>query len=295
MGFSPWPPREQQAWASPCAGPMAAACQQPWLCSRLGQGDITKLLRSERGGEQDPKSPKNRVSNRGPALQAGLGPGASCAAQPGERPVVGRASGQTASASSRRAPVSPARAPHTFRAQRESRTCSRPPTRVGGGGAARRRGRIPGSDATTGARRAFPPLANGFALARRGFSCDPGPAPGTLAMDGEAALWLTGWLPWSSGACGGIPPLPPPGRLPPLSAPRVAAQGAAGRMVARGGAACEGSDSVTPLSGGRLDSGSLLGGGVRVNLDSVSSGYPPPPPVSSRLVLASFPCRGESI
>lgn len=83
MEFSHWPPREQQAWASPCAGRMAAACQQPWLYSRPGQGDITKLLRSERGGERDPKSPKNRVSNRRPALQAGLGPRAGRAAQPG--------------------------------------------------------------------------------------------------------------------------------------------------------------------------------------------------------------------
>lgn len=61
MEFSHWPPREQQAWASPCAGRMAAACHQPWLGSSPGQGDITKLLRSERGGERDPKSPKNRI------------------------------------------------------------------------------------------------------------------------------------------------------------------------------------------------------------------------------------------
>lgn len=83
--FSHWPPREQQARASPCAERMAAACQQPWLGSSPGQGDITKLLRSERGGERDPKSPKNRVSNRGPAFQAGPGPGtrASRAAEPG--------------------------------------------------------------------------------------------------------------------------------------------------------------------------------------------------------------------
>lgn len=198
MEFSHWPPREQQAWASPCAGRMAAACHQPWLGSSPGQGDITKLLRSERGGERDPKSPKNRVSNRGPALQAGPGTGPGPRASRAAELVVGPASGQTASASSRRAAVSPpARPPHTFRAQRESRTCSRPPTRGGGGGggSARRRGRIPGSDATTGARRAFPPLANGFTLARRGLSCDPGPAPGTLTMDGEAALWLGGWLP----------------------------------------------------------------------------------------------------
>lgn len=44
-------------------------------------------------------------------------------------------------------------------------------------------------------------------------------------------------------------------------------------MVARGGAGCEGSDSVAPLCGGRLDSVSFLGG-VRVTLDSVSSAPP---------------------
>ncbi|KAM7329757.1 hypothetical protein ACRRTK_011370 [Alexandromys fortis] len=165
------------------------ACQQPWLCSRPGLGDITKLLRSERGGEQNPKSPKNRVSNRGPALQAGPGPRASSAARPRERPCSRAGLGTNSLGALRSRPrcprlsaahlPCPARPAHLLRA----------PTRVGGGGAARRRGRIPGSDATAGARRAFPPLANGFALVRRGLSCDPGPAPGTPAMDGEAALW----------------------------------------------------------------------------------------------------------
>ncbi|XP_005351804.2 transcription factor p65 [Microtus ochrogaster] len=183
VGFSHQPRPAQQAWASPCARRTAAACQQPWLCSRPGLGDITKLLRSERGGEQNPKSPKNRVSNRGPALQAGPGPRASSAAQPQERPCSRAGLGTNSLGALRSLPrcprlsaahlPCPARAAHLLQA----------PTRVGGGGAARRRGRIPGSDATAGARRAFPPLANGFALARRGLSCDPGPAPGTPAMD----------------------------------------------------------------------------------------------------------------
>lgn len=191
MGFSHPPLRAQQAWASPCAGRTARACQQPWLGSRPGQGDITKLLRWERGGERDPKSPKNRVSNRGPALQAGPGPRASqrrCAAGSGLRPGGPRT--DRLGGLPPRSGVPTRAPPHAARLPRPARVAHLPsaPTRVGDGGAARRRGRIPGSDATTGARRAFPPLANGFALARRGLSCDPGPAPGTPAMDGEAAL-----------------------------------------------------------------------------------------------------------
>lgn len=270
--FSHRPRRAQQAWASPCARRTAAACQQPWLCSSPGLGDITKLLRSERGGEQDPKSPKNRVSNRGPALQAEPGPRASCAAQPRERPCsrAGLGTNSLGALPSRpRCPrlsaahlPCPARAAHLLRS----------PTRVGGGGAARRRGRIPGSDATAGARRAFPPLANGFALARRGLSCDPGPAPGTLAMDGEAALRPRGVAALEPRGLRREPPLPRAVFLPFLRRGVLRREPQAGWWHGAGRAARGLTQLPLSVEGALTQCPSWVG--VRVTLDSFSSAPP---------------------
>lgn len=75
-------------------------------------------------------------------------------------------------------------------------------------------------------------------------------------MDGEGVLCPRGMA--ALGPRG--PRREPPCYLPPLPARTGAAQGAAGRMVARGGAGVEGSDSFSPLGGGALDSVFSLGG-----------------------------------
>lgn len=185
------------------------------------------------------KSPKNKVSNRWTRPPGGAGtrelaepPGTPASSSPATR-ALGPGPRQRLCAR----PLRPPRGAHLL-----------PAPSPGGGGAARRRSRIPGSDATAGARGAFPPLANGSAVVHAAGPAatpapPPGPRPWTVRSPSDPAEWPRR----GRRGCGGSPRA---AFRPFLRRRALRRERSACQMVARGGAGGEGSDSVSPLGGG---------------------------------------------